>query len=51
MLLIFASYPVTASIYIYQAWLIYGVGPAVGASLVVIAAVAVLAFVARRWLS
>jgi molybdate/tungstate transport system permease protein len=50
-LLIFASYPMTASIYIYQAWLIYGVGPAVGASLVVIAAAAALAFVARRWLS
>jgi molybdate/tungstate transport system permease protein len=50
-LLIFASYPVTASIYIYQAWLSYGVGPAVGASLAVIAAVAALAFVARRWLS
>lgn len=50
-LLIFASYPMTASIYIFQAWHSYGVGPAVGASLAVIAAVAALAFVARRWLS
>jgi len=29
-LLIFASYPMTASIYIYQAWLNHGVGPAWG---------------------
>jgi tungstate/molybdate transport system permease protein len=50
-LLIFASYPMTASIYIYQTWLAYGVGPAVGASLVVMAVAVALAFAARRWLS
>ncbi len=49
-LLIFASYPMTASIYIYQAWLNHGVGPAVGASLAVIAVAVAIAFVARRWL-
>jgi len=50
-LLIFASYPMTASIYIYQTWLTHGIGPAVGASLVVMAVVMALAFVVRRWLS
>jgi molybdate/tungstate transport system permease protein len=50
-LLIFASYPVTASIYIYQAWHIYGVGPAVGASLAVVALAVAAAYLARRWLS
>lgn len=50
-LLIFASYPVTTSIYIYNAWLIYGVGPAVGASLAVMAAVLATAYAVRTWLS
>ncbi len=50
-LLIFASYPVTTSIYIYNAWLIYGVGPAVGASLAVMAAVLAIAYAVRAWLS
>ncbi len=50
-LLVFASYPPTASIYIYNVWLIYGVGPAVGASLTVVAVVFAVAYVVRRWLS
>ncbi|MEM1598958.1 MAG: sulfate ABC transporter permease [Pyrobaculum sp.] len=50
-LLVFASYPPTASIYIYNAWLIYGVGPAIGASLAVIGITLAVAYVARKWLS
>ncbi|MEZ0319508.1 MAG: sulfate ABC transporter permease [Pyrobaculum sp.] len=49
-LLVFASYPPTASIYIYNAWLIYGVGPAVSASLITAAVVTAAAYLARRWL-
>ncbi|MFN3804540.1 MAG: sulfate ABC transporter permease [Pyrobaculum sp.] len=50
-LLIFASYPPTAAIYIYNAWLTYGVGPAVGASLAVATVAFMMAYLARRWLS
>ncbi|MFN7105724.1 MAG: sulfate ABC transporter permease [Pyrobaculum sp.] len=50
-LLVFASYPPTAAIYIYNAWLTYGVGPAVGASLAVATVAYMTAYLARRWLS
>ncbi len=50
-LLIFASYPPTLSIYIYNAWLIYGVGPAVTASLLAMGAGIVSAYVVRIWFS
>ena len=50
-LLVFANYPYAASIYIYNAWLIYGVGPAIGASLAVVAAALAVGYAARRWLS
>lgn len=50
-LLVFASYPPTMAVYIYNAWLIYGVGPAVGASIAVMLLAVALAYAARRWLS
>lgn len=50
-LLVFASYPVTASIYIFNAWLTYGVGAAVGASLAVALVSIGVAYLARWRLS
>ncbi|MCY0891700.1 MAG: sulfate ABC transporter permease [Pyrobaculum arsenaticum] len=50
-LLVFASYPVTASIYIYNAWLTYGVGAAVGASLATALVSIGVAYLARWRLS
>ncbi|MCU7788632.1 MAG: sulfate ABC transporter permease [Pyrobaculum sp.] len=50
-LLIFAAYPPTLPIYIYNSWLIYGVGPAVTASLLTMAIGVVSAYVIRLWLS
>lgn len=49
-LLIFASYPPTVPIYIYNSWLIYGVGPAASAAILVIAASAVAAYLLKIWL-
>lgn len=50
-LLVFASYPPAMAVYIYNAWLQYGVPQAVGASVVMIAIGVAAAFLLRRWSS
>ncbi|MEM0370819.1 MAG: sulfate ABC transporter permease [Pyrobaculum sp.] len=50
-LLVFASYPPTTAIYIYNTWLTYGVPPAVGASIVLMTIGVAAAYLLRRWSS